>query len=304
MKAPRILSKPRCVWAAGAQLGEGTSWSQRRSALYWVDILSKKLHRYTPEGDRRESWSFDEEISAVAERAVSSAGSSPSPELIVTLRSGFAFFDPATGHLERLHDPERDRPANRFNDGKCDAVGRFWGGTMDFDCIARTGALYCFDTHRQCSRHVDGVHITNGPTWSVDGRTMYFTETGTGQINAFDFSMSAGTLSNKRLWLQFAGTDGSPDGMTTDAEGRIWIAHWGGSCVTCRDVEGRVLMRINLPAAHITNVAFGGPKLSTLYVTSATSGLSAEDLADQPLAGGLFAIETDARGLPANEFLG
>ena len=297
MKAPRILSQPRCVWPAGARLGEGTSWSQRRGALYWVDILSKRLQRYTPANDARETWTFDEEISAVAERA-------NAPGLIVTLKSGFAFFDPDSGQLERLHDPESDRPANRFNDGKCDAAGRFWGGTMDFGCRNRTGALYSFDGQHRCTRHVDGVHITNGPTWSLDGRTMYFTETGTREISAFDFSMADGTLSNRRLWLKFADAEGSPDGMTTDAEGRIWIAHWGGACVTCRDEMGRVLVRVDLPAAQITNVAFGGPQLATLYVTSASEGLSSTDLAQQPLAGGVFAIETDVRGIPAGEFRG
>ena len=225
---PRILSPPRCVWAAGARLGEGTLWSLRRSALYWVDILSKRLHRYTPARDQRETWTFDETISAVVERA-------SARDLLVTLKSGFAFFDPETGRLQHEHDPEPDLPGNRFNDGKCDAGGRFWGGTMDFACKDATGSLYSLDAQRRCTRHLDDWHITNGPTWSADGRTMYFTETGRGQVNAFDFSMDTGAMTNRRLWLQFTAAEGKPDGMTTDADGRIWIAHWGGSCVTCRD---------------------------------------------------------------------
>jgi sugar lactone lactonase YvrE len=278
-------------------LGEGTLWSQSRAALYWVDILSKKLHRYTPARDQRETWTFDETISAAVERT-------SSPTLLVTMQSGFAFFDPESGRLEHHHNPEPDRPGNRFNDGKCDPAGRFWGGTMDFACKASSGALYCLDAQRRCVRHLDDWNITNGPTWSSDGRTMYFTETGRGQINAFDFSMATGALSNRRLWLQFAGAEGKPDGMTTDADGRIWIAHWGGSCVTCRDVTGRVLTQIDLPTAHITDVAFGGPDLTTLFISSATDGLSVEQRAQQPLAGGLFAVEVDARGVPAPQFSG
>jgi sugar lactone lactonase YvrE len=175
---------------------------------------------------------------------------------------------------------------------------------MDFAATRATGALYCLDAQRRCSRHLDHFHITNGPTWSADGRTMYVTETGTRQVNAFDFSMEAGTLSNRRLWVQFADSEGAPDGMTTDASGRIWIAHWGGSCVTCRDEAGRVLAKVDLPTAQVTNCAFGGSDLSTLYITTAADGLSPADLAAQPLAGGLFAIDTDARGVPAAEFRG
>jgi xylono-1,5-lactonase len=227
-----------------------------------------------------------------------------SPDLLVTLKSGFAFFDPETGRLQHQHDPEPDRPGNRFNDGKCDASGRFWGGTMDFACKDATGALYSLDAQLRCTRHLDTWHITNGPTWSADGRTMYFNETGRGQVNAFDFSPDTGAMTNRRLWLQFTAEEGKPDGMTTDAEGRIWIAHWGASCVTCRDETGRVLARIDLPTAHITDCAFGGPNLTTLYISSAADGLSPEQRANQPLAGGLFAVEVDARGVPASQFKG
>ena len=272
-------------------------WSQQHAALYWVDILAKCLHRYTPAADQRESWTFGEQISAVAERAVA-------PGLLVTLRSGFAFFDPATGQLERLLNPEPERPGNRFNDGKCDAAGRFWGGTTDFACTQATGALYCLDAQRRCARHFDGIHIANGPTWSLDGRTLYLSEAGLRRVYAFDFDMDSGSLSNRRVWLQFTDSDGAPDGMTTDADGRVWIAHWGGSCVTCRDASGRLLARIDFPVANVASCAFGGPELATLYVTSGHEGLAPADHAAQPLAGAVFAVETDARGLPAARFAG
>ena len=298
LAAPRVLGTPHCVWPAAATLGEGVLWSERQQALYWVDILGHQLHRYHPASQARNSWSFGETISAVAERA-------SAPGLLVTLRHGFAFFDPDTQALQRLHQPESERSANRFNDGKCDAQGRFWGGTMDFDCQAPTGALYQFNADGRCKRTVDGYVVTNGPTWSRDGRTLFFNDTVQGRVNAFDCDPDSGALGEPRLWLQFADGDGYPDGMTTDAAGRIWIAHWGAACVTCHDPHSaKELARIALPTSHITNCAFGGPDLMTLFISSARFGLSAEQLSAQPLAGGLFCVDVDSPGLPANFFAG
>ena len=293
---PKSVSPPRCVWDAGALLGEGALWSPRAQALWWVDILGRRLHQLRWADGARTSWDFDAEVSAVAERA-------DGPGLLLALRRGFAAFDPQDGRLEYLHQPAGEPHGNRFNDGKCDAQGRLWAGSMDFDCAAPTGALYRFDPDGGCTRHDSGFAVTNGPTWSLEGRTLYFNDTVQGQVLAYDFDMAAGTVSNRRVWLQFAAQDGVPDGMCTDAAGRIWIAHWGGGCVSCHDPDSAAeLCRIALPARQITSCAFGGPDLCTLFVTSAATGLDAAARAAQPLAGALFALELDTAGRPAHRF--
>ncbi len=297
--APDAISIPRVIGAVRATLGEGLCWSSREQALYWVDILEHRLYREAAATGGHRQWLFDETISAVAERR---AG----PGLAVALRRGLALFEPEGGALQRLDEPERDRTSNRFNDGKCDARGRFWGGTMDFDATAPSGALYCFDAAGRATRAVDlGWAVTNGPTWSLDQRTIYVNDTVNRRVVAYAFDIETGALGSSREWLAFAPEDGHPDGMTTDAAGRLWIAHWGGACVTCHDPESAAeLLRIPLPTAHITNVAFGGPQLETLYVSSARFGLDATSLAAQPLAGALFAIDIDSPGRPAELFAG
>ena len=177
---------------------------------------------------------------------------------------------------------------------------------MDFATTAGTGALYCFDAAGRATRAIDlGWIVTNGPTWTRDGRTMFVNDTVNRRIVAYAFDIETGAVGASREWLVLAPADGHPDGMTTDAAGRLWIAHWGGACVTCHDpATAAELARIELPTAHITNVAFGGPGLSTLFISSARHELADAQLAAQPLAGALFAVETDAIGQPANLFAG
>jgi len=288
-----------CLWRADAELGEGTLWSAREQALYWLDILGRRLLRWRPADGQQRSWHFDEEITAVAERAEGDG-------LLVTLRRGFAVFDPAQpGQPPRyLHQP-REPASNRFNDGKCDAQGRFWGGTMDFDCKAPSGTLYRFDADGRCSAHEHGITVSNGPTWSADGATMYFSDTAIARTYAFDFDAQTGTLWNRREWLRMPADQGFPDGMTTDAAGRLWICHWGGRCVSCHDpVSARELCRIELPVDNVTDCAFGGPDLRTLFISTAWSGLSEAQRAAQPLAGALFAVTLDSPGMPAPLFGG
>jgi sugar lactone lactonase YvrE len=276
-------------------LGEGPLWAPDEAALYWLDIGRSQVHRFVPQTDERRSWSFSETVSCIARRR--------SGAFVAATRAGFAFLDLAAPTLEPVDDPEPDRPRNRFNDGKCDPAGRFWAGSMDDGESEPSGALYCLGSDLRAHRRDDGYVITNGPAFSPDGATLYHTDTLERTIHAFDLAAD-GTLSRKREFVRLTPDEGYPDGMTTDEEGGIWVAHYGGGRLTRFTPDGRRDRVVPLPVAFVTSCAFGGDDLATLYVTTARKDLAPEDEASQPLAGGLFAARPGVRGLVAAEFAG
>jgi L-arabinonolactonase len=285
-----------CVLDARALLGEGPLWDPAAQLLYWVDIKRREIHRFDPASGRDERWSVPEEVGSLAVRAQGG--------LVVALRSGFHFFDPTTGQTTPIANPESDRRENRFNDGKPDRQGRFWAGSMHQAETQPSGALYRLEADLTCQRMVDGIVCSNALCWSPDSRTMYHADSGRRIVWAWDFDAATGDIRNQRVFLEVSTGEGVPDGATVDAEGFLWLAHWGGWRVTRYDPAGRVDRVVRFPVENPTCPMFAGPKLDVVYVTSASINLSPDERAKQPQAGGLFGFEPGVRGLPEAHFAG
>ena len=289
---------PTLIQDAKAEHGEGPAWDARDSVLYWVDITASKVHCLRPESGEDHVIDTGTLVGAVAPR--SSGG------LVAALADGFAFIDTKTGEVTRITDPERDIQGNRFNDGKCDPAGRFWAGTMSQDGSRKgAGSLYRFDPDRSVTRILGDITVSNGLCWSPDHTTMYFIDTPTFEIWAFDYDIDTGDIGNKRAVVRIPKEVGFPDGMTGDADGMLWVAHFGGSCV-CRwnPATGELVETIQLPVSQVSCCVFGGPDLTTLYLTTSRLGLDDDALRQQPSAGGVFRSETHVQGVPTYQFAG
>lgn len=283
------------LWACRCRLGEGTVWKASDQSIYFVDILGREILALTPATGRQRRWPMPQRIGWLLPRARGG--------WLAGLQQGVAALTLDDGggearNVEWLHRLHGDESPLRLNDAKADACGRLWFGSMDGSDETRpVGRLYRLDTDGSLSVVDEGYCVTNGPTFSPDGRTLYHTDSARRTVYAFDLD-DAGKLSRKRVWLEFGADEGYPDGMTTDTQGRIWIAHWGGARVTCRDPgDGRVLQTFVLPLPQVTNVCFGGADLRDLYVTSARRGLQGVALAQAPDSGGLFRIADVGQGL-------
>ena len=276
---------------ADATLGEGPAWDAKTGTLYWVDILEKRVHFHR--GDENGFVQLDEMPGCLAPTRNES--------LLVAARASILDLDLATGKLTVLASVS-EHENNRFNDGKCDPTGRFLAGTMNMDEKSPTGALYTFDG-QTVTRLLDGIRISNGLAWSPDYKTFYYIDTPTREVTAFDYDLSNGQISNPRVVITVPEALGWPDGMTSDTEGMLWIAMWGGAQVTRWNPQnGELLEQIALPAKNVTSCVFGGDNLNELYITSARVGLDETDLAAYRHSGSLMRVQTKVRGMPTFEF--
>lgn len=276
----------KCILEAGAVLAEGPVWHDER--LWWVDIESREIHALDPAIGADRKWTLPRRVGFIVPRR--------SGGFVVGTECGiFSWND---GTLAPLANPEHDKPGNRFNDAKCDPQGRLWAGTMAMSEASSQGSLYRFDG-RGAVRMLEQVSISNGLAWSPDGATMYYIDSPTRRVDAFDFH--DGEISNRRSVIEVV--DGFPDGMCADSDGNLWVALWGGWGVACYDPRtGKRVAKIDVPVEAVTSCCFG--ESGELFITTASRDLDKEGRERQPQAGGIFRAETGVVGMPVMAFLG
>ncbi|MBI5823330.1 MAG: SMP-30/gluconolactonase/LRE family protein [Chloroflexi bacterium] len=281
------------IFDAKATLGEGPAWDAKTQTLYWIDILEKKIYA-------------GNELLAQLDDLIGCLAPRKNGNLILGLsdaegRASFVDFAPDSSQQTVLF-ALNESATNRVNDGKCDLAGRFLAGTMDLNETDPTGSLYSFDG-KNSTRLLDGITISNGLAWSADHKTFYYIDTPTREVKAFDYDVSTGQIANPHVAIHVPESLGWPDGMTSDMDGNLWIAMWGGAQVTkWNPNSGKLLEQVAIPALQPSSCVFGGRDMNELYVTSARKGMSEADLKKYPLSGGLFKVVTNVVGLPTFEF--
>jgi sugar lactone lactonase YvrE len=284
-ETPHVAVPSCCV------VGEGALWDHRTGTVWWVDIKNPGVWRYHPGTGKHSRVDAPERIGFIA--------LTPDPDIVIAgLKSGLARFHLFGGETQPLVSPEPENPGNRINDGYVGPDGALYFGTMHDEEAQPSGAFWRWDG-KELTRFHEGITVTNGPAFSQDGQTLYATDTTNGTIYAMD--LDRGRLGEPRRFIRFQDGWGHPDGMAVDAEGHLWVCHWGGSRITRFAPDGSVERIVPVPTAQVTKCAFGGPDLSTLYITTAAIG---HDPHIDPMAGHLFMVETGIRGQRANIFEG
>ena len=285
-----------CVLDIKASLGECPVWSVDEQVLYWVDINAPSLNRFDPRTGRNAAWAMPSSIGCFALRR--------SGGFIAALRDGFWLLDRDGKPERKVADAPYDSAHHRFNDGRADAGGRFWAGSMNEKRDANSARLYRLDPDFALAPMISDIMISNGLAWSPDGRTLYHTDTPTRTIYAWGFDAATGALANRRIFAQFAGETDRPDGAAVDRDGCYWSAFYRGGKIVRLSPRGEALSESPLPAMCPTMCAFGGADLMTLFVTTARQHRDPEELARMPQSGGIFALRIDVPGLPEPKFAG
>jgi sugar lactone lactonase YvrE len=282
-------------WSGRATLGEGPLWDARTSALYWVDIVAGAV--FVQPADADEPTRID------VETQVGCLGLTDDPQVLVTgMRTGWHLLDVCSGDRSFLADPEAERPACRFNDGSVDPAGRFWTGSLEDGEARPVGRLYRLDSGGAYTVVDQGFYCSNGIDWSPDGRWMYFVDSRTDVIYRYAFDTESGAALDRQVFADTSSIAGIPDGLRVDAAGDVWCAFWDGAHLTRFTPDGAAAEEVPVPVRRPTSLVFGGPDLCTMYITSASIGLTEAELAQWPLSGSVLRRTADTPGRPATLF--
>ncbi|MGI9276522.1 MAG: SMP-30/gluconolactonase/LRE family protein [Endozoicomonas sp.] len=285
------------VLDAGALLGECPRWHDETAALYWVDSTGPSLNAWQPVTGRIRSLALAEEIGSFAFRQ--------SGGMVAAMRSGFVFIDSIeSGVITPIVDPETDKPHNRLNDGRCDAAGRFWAGSIYPPKDRADAWIYSLDGQLECRQMAGPVMTSNGIAFSPDNTTFYYSDSPERSIYACEFDLESGSLASRRVFHRFAPGEGRPDGCAVDVDGCYWVALFAGGKVVRLSPGGIVLEEVEIPAKYPTMVAFGGVDNSTIFVTTCRQACSEAELLEYPDSGAIFAFEAGVFGMEEYRFAG
>ncbi|XP_028254473.1 regucalcin [Parambassis ranga] len=295
--------KVECVVKASALIGEGPVWEESEQTLLFVDIAGRKIHRWSPTTHQIRSVDTGDMVGFAVPR--SSGG------YVAGVGRSIVAVDWSTQMMTSLAEVDEDKPNNRLNDGKVDPVGRLVAGTMGKEeqpaqVQRKQGSLFSVTSDLTVTKHLSQVDISNGLDWSLDQRTLYYIDSLSLTVDAFDYDLHTGHLGNRRVVYRMEEGEGLPDGMTVDAEGRLWVACYnGGRVINVDPATGVRLQTVSLPVTKTTSCCFGGPDYSDLFVTSASLGLDQSESQRQPLAGATFRVRgLGVKGRPSNSFSG
>ena len=280
------------------ELGECPCWDEESNILYWIDIIKKAIHSFDIKNNEAKTINL--------EKYVGSIGLRRNGGIVAALQDGFYFIDEETEKVKLIKKVKDNSDRKRFNDGKVDAFGNFWAGTVSYDEKLPLGVLYCLKSNLELLEIFGSITISNGIAWSLDNKKMYFIDTPTMKVDAFDFDIDIGNLRNRRVALEIPRDIGYPDGMTIDIEGKLWIAHWGGYKVCRWDlITKKPIETIKVPAEKVSSCTFGGKDLSELFITTARRGFTENISEDTDRDSGyIYKVQTKTKGLKSFKFNG
>ena len=282
-----MMSSVELALRTRACVGEGPLWDERAQRLFWVDVLEGKVFTFNPTLQNNTEIHVGKHVGAIA--------LTQSEKILAAARDEIVLIDLNNSSITPILKVVTDEKF-RFNDGRVDARGRFVVGSMGYDPKPGTASLYSFTFPQRVETILDDVGLSNGLCWSEDSQKFYYIDTLKSQIALFLYDVETGRISNRKSLITFEKSDGSPDGMTIDRDGNLWVAFWGGGCIRRISSEGKIISTHKLPVSRVTSAAFGGKNLSQLFITTASYLLNDDELLQEPLAGSLFVMETDTQG--------